>query len=82
MGGPQRGSVYLADQKLPITVPRVRDRARGVEVPLASYQALQTPRALDEGLLRRVLGGLACGDYRACAEAVSLRRSYAFRGSV
>lgn len=68
--GRRRGAVHLADQKLPITVPRVRDRARGVEVPLASYQALQTPRALDEGLLRRVLGGLACGDYRACAEAV------------
>ena len=68
--GRQAGSVYLADQKLPLAVPRVRDRRRQVEVPLASYAALQQPRALDEGLLRRVLGGLACGDYAACAEAV------------
>jgi len=39
-------------------------------VPLASYAGLQQPRALDEGLFRRVLGGIACGDYAACAEAV------------
>lgn len=37
--GRQRGSVYLADQKLPVRVPRVRDRRRGCEVPLASYAA-------------------------------------------
>ena len=27
--GRQRGSIYLADQKLPIPVPRVRDRTAG-----------------------------------------------------
>lgn len=68
--GQQPGSVYLADQKVPVTVPRVRDQARQVEVSLATYQQLQTPRALDEGLFRRVLGGLACREYAACAEAV------------
>lgn len=68
--GQQQGSVYLADQKLPVVVPRVRDRARQVEVPLASYHHLQQARALDEGLFRRLLGGLACREYAACAEAV------------
>jgi transposase-like protein len=68
--GRQRGSVYLADQKLPVVVPRVRDRARQLEVPLATYQQLQQPRAVDEGLFRRILGGLACREYGACAEAV------------
>jgi transposase-like protein len=68
--GQQAGSVYLADQKVPVAVPRVRDQQRQVEVPLATYQQLQTPRALDEGLFRRVLGGLACREYAACAEAV------------
>lgn len=29
--GRQRGSVYLADQKVPVVVPRVRDRQRQVE---------------------------------------------------
>ncbi len=68
--GRQAGSVYLADQKLPVVVPRVRDRSRQVEVPLATYQQLQQPRALDAGLFRRILGGLACREYAACAEAV------------
>jgi putative transposase len=68
--GHQPGSVYLADQKLPVEVPRVRDRHRQVEIPLRTYQQLQEPRAVDEGLFRRVLGGLACRDYAACAEAV------------
>ena len=68
--GAQRGSIYLADQKLPITVPRVRDRAAQCEVPLATYAALQTPRAQDVGLFRKVLGGLSCREYEAAAEAV------------
>lgn len=68
--GKQAGSIYLADQKVPITVPRVRDRAAGQEVPLTTYQQLQTPRAQDLGLFRRVLGGLSCREYEAAAEAV------------
>jgi transposase-like protein len=68
--GQQPGSIYLADQKLPIRVPRVRDRARGREIPLQIYQQLQTPRALDVGLFRRVLGGLSSREYAAAAEAV------------
>lgn len=68
--GQQPGSIYLADQKLPLRVPRVRDRARGREVSLQTYERLQTPRALDVGLFRRVLGGLSCREYEAAAEAV------------
>ena len=68
--GAQRGSIFLADQQLPITVPRVRDRAAQCEVPLATYAALQTPRAQDVGLFRKVLGGLSCREYEAAAEAV------------
>jgi len=68
--GSQPGSIFLADQKLPIQVPRVRDRAAGHEVPLTTYQAFQTPRSLDIGLFRRVLGGLSCRAYEAAAETV------------
>lgn len=68
--GRQPGSIYLADQKLPIPVPRVRDLPRRQEVPLQSYQALQVPRALDAGLFRKILLGLSCRDYQGCAEAV------------
>ena len=68
--GAQAGSIYLADQKLPIQVPRVRDRAVGHDLPLTTYAYFQTPRALDVGLFRRVLGGLSCREYEAAAEAV------------
>lgn len=68
--GQQPGSIYLADQKLPLQVPRVRDRRAGHELPLTTYQQFQTPRALDLGLFRRVLGGLSCREYEAAAETV------------
>ncbi len=68
--GSQSGSVYLGDQKLRVEVPRVRNVASRTEVPLAAYQALQRPRNQDEGLLLRVLKGIATRDYEACAETV------------
>jgi transposase-like protein len=66
----QNGSVYLLDQKLPITYTRVRDLPRKTEVPLQTYDRLRQPRAADAGLFRKVLRGLSCRDYAACAEAV------------
>lgn len=68
--GRQASSVYLADQKLPLVAPRLRDRLAKEEIPLASLQPLRVPRQMDEGLLRRLLAGLSCRDYEACAEAV------------
>jgi putative transposase len=68
--GHQRGSVYLADQKLPITYQRVRDLPRNQEVPLTTYQRLQVPRQADAGLFRKLLLGLSCRNYEVCAEAV------------
>ena len=68
--GTQRGSIFLADQKVPILVPRVRDHAARCEIPLATYTALQTPRAQDGGLFRRVLAGISTRDYEAAAETV------------
>ncbi len=66
----ERGSVYLLDQKLPVSYQRVRDLPGNAEVSLPTYAALQTPRAADAGLFRKVLYGLSCRDYRACAEAL------------
>jgi transposase-like protein len=68
--GRQAGSVSLLDQKLPVIVPRVRDRQRGCEIPLETYARLQAPRQGDAGLLRRVLLGLSTHRYQECAEAV------------
>ena len=66
----QQGSVYLADQKLPIRYTRVRDLPRKQEIPLQTYERLRAPRAADAGLFGKVLRGLSCRDYAACAEAV------------
>lgn len=68
--GRQRGSVFLLEQKVPVDVPRVRDRARGAEVPLSFYRSMQTPRGADEGLLLRVLRGISCRSYKTAAEAI------------
>ncbi len=68
--GAQPGSVYLSDQKVPITVPRVRDVEANEEVPLEVYHRLQRPRHMDEGLLLRVVRGIATRSYESCAEAV------------
>jgi putative transposase len=68
--GKQWGSVYLRDQKVPIPVPRVRNQQGGKEIRLRSYQRLQEPRNGDEGVLKRILHGLSCRSYEACAEAV------------
>lgn len=68
--GRQQGSVYLSDQKVPISVPRVRNIKTDQEVDLQAYKRFQNPRKLDEGLLLRVLKGISCANYQACAEAV------------
>jgi transposase-like protein len=68
--GKQRGSVYMADQKVPVMVPRVRDVSENRELKLWSYEKFQTPRTNDMGLFRRVLAGISCRDYEAAAEAV------------
>ena len=68
--GAQKGSVYLGDQKTPISVPRVRDVKTNEEVSLRSYQTLQEPAAMDEKLFLRVLSGLATRRYDACARMV------------
>lgn len=68
--GRQRSSVYLSDQKIPVMAPRIRDRRTNMEVPLTSLERLQSPRAMDTGLFKRVLKGLSCRDYEECAEAV------------
>ena len=68
--GSQQGSVYLADQKVPISVPRVRNVERDEEVSLQAYHHLQVPRRMDEGLLLRVIKGIATRSYQACAQAI------------
>jgi len=69
--GRQGGSVYLADQKVAVTVPRVRDTRVEQEVPLGTYQGLRQPRRAEEAALRKILKGLSCRDYESCVEPVA-----------
>jgi transposase-like protein len=69
--GSQPGSVYLADQKVAVTVPRVRNVRRDQEVPLTTYQSLRQPRRAEEAALRKILKGLSCRSYEACVEPVA-----------
>jgi len=68
--GRQQGSVYIKDQRIPITLQRIRDTIGNREVSLSTYERFQQPSSLDEGLLRRVLHGLSCRNYRECSEAI------------
>jgi transposase-like protein len=69
--GKQAGSVYIGEQRIPIDVPRVRDTIKGKEMPLRGYEKFRTPGPEVEGrLLKRILRGLSCGDYRDCSEAI------------
>jgi transposase-like protein len=68
--GQQRGSIYLGHQKVGIAVPRVRDRATNTEVGLQTYAALQQPRAIDQALMRTILGGVSTREYGRCVALI------------
>jgi transposase-like protein len=66
--GKRSGSVYLLDQKVPVTIPRARNTITGAETPLKSYQKLQEPHKDDEQVFLKLLAGLSTHKYRECAE--------------
>jgi putative transposase len=68
--GQQPSSGYLADPKLPIPIPRVRDRGANQTIPLTTYERLQVQRAANAGLSRNGLVGLTCRQNEAGAETV------------
>ena len=57
------GTVGQAGQRVPMRVPRFR-QVTGPEVPLRSYAALHGDREANDLLLRRVLYGISCRNYR------------------
>jgi len=68
--GSQGGSIYLGDQKVPLQVPRVRNKKKKEEVTLDTYTRLQRKRENDEGLLRKVISGVSCRRYEESARLV------------
>lgn len=77
--GRQPGSVYLMDQKFPIIVPRVRNKAGKCEVQLQSYQKAQNPIANDGNTVLKLLHGISTHKYHEsstlAAEAIGLSAS-------
>lgn len=68
--GEQTGSVYLGDEKFRIEVPRLRNTQKNQEIPLASYAAIQSPRHMDENLMKKVLLGLSAERYEETARSI------------
>ena len=68
--GRQNGSVYLLDQKVPLEVPRVRNKLLNKEVPLKIYQKFQRPYQADEKVFKKLVNGLSMNRYRESAEVV------------
>jgi len=66
--GSQWGSVYLSDQKVPVEIPRVRNKRRNAEIPLETYQKLQQPYQADEQVFKKLLNGLSTHKYSESAE--------------
>lgn len=56
------GSIFIGDQKVKVSRPRLRDVTHG-EVPLRSYQALSAPGQFSEELLQKILRGVSAQKY-------------------
>ena len=60
--GFQSGSIYLGDQKVKVTHPRLR--AYDAELALSSYERLKKPKEFSEEMLLRAMRGLSGRKYR------------------
>lgn len=79
--GRQPGFVALADRKLPVTKPRLRNRRGGknAEVEVPAYSAMQNGSAFQEQILKAMMRGVTTRNYSeilpdAC-EAVGISKS-------
>ncbi len=83
--GSQGGTVVLGGRKVPIQRPRAR-LTSGREALLETYQWLQSPEAMPENALRRMVRGVSCRDYEGCLEPMTqgfgTKRSSVSRGFV
>lgn len=61
--GHQRGVAVIAGQKLGISRPRVRYTQRCGEAELETYAHLQSPEAMPQAVLKRMVRGVSCRDY-------------------
>ncbi|MBI5562768.1 MAG: hypothetical protein HY894_07970 [Deltaproteobacteria bacterium] len=66
--GRQKGSVYINDQRIPIKYQRARNTDNNTEAAQKSYGMFQRPTGpVNEKLLKRIIHGISCGNYRMCS---------------
>jgi putative transposase len=66
--GHQRGVVVIAGQKLPVRRPRIRYVQRCGEAELETYGRLQSPEAMPQSVLKRLVRGVSCRDYEGVVD--------------
>ncbi len=66
--GHQRGVAVIAGQKLPIPRPRMRYTRRCGEADLETYARLQSPDAMPQAVLKRLVRGVSCRDYEGVVD--------------
>ena len=66
--GHQRGVAVIAGQKLPIPRPRMRYTRQCGEADLETYARLQSPDAMPQAVLKRLVRGVSCRDYEGVVD--------------
>jgi putative transposase len=66
--GRQRGVVVIAGQKLPVQRPRIRYTQRCGEAELENYARLQSPEAMPQSVLKRMVRGVSGRDYEGVVD--------------
>ncbi len=66
--GHQRGVAVIAGQKLPIPRPRMRYTRQCGEADLETYARLQSPEAMPQSVLKRLVRGVSCRDYEGVVD--------------
>jgi transposase-like protein len=64
--GSQGGSIYLWDQKVPVSVPRVRSKGNSQELPLETYHRFQVPYEASRQVFLKLLNGISTRRYGEC----------------
>ena len=66
--GAQKGSVYVAGEKLRVTKPRLRKRGKEVSLPL--YEALSERSRFSHEILLKALSGISCRNYQGALDGL------------
>jgi transposase-like protein len=69
--GRQSGYIVLGGQKVRIEKPRIRTIDGRREVQLALYNRLQQTSVIDKSVMRRLVRGVSCRNYRSVVETIT-----------